>query len=722
MKIKILGILILMLLILSVFSGTSIKNNSEIKKEMSLIITPEDYGYIKIGGMVENQDSIDDLSTRKVLAEMNSKPQETNLLDLFKISKTGGDYPIGETIWQYTLTIYDPSPKAIAPIEDIDGDEIGDVIVCSEDDYVRCFEGGAIGAGNWIWQHQIYSGDIYSQKGLDIIEDVDDDGVEDVVVGATGGARLIRCISGEDGSTIWTHDTHEYGGGGWVYQVDCSYDYDGDGVTDVLATCGDDSSDTGPKRVYCLDGENGESIWQRPLGGPGFAVIGVEDFTGDEVPDVVAGCSNEQETIGYAKGINGDTGAQVWSKTVPGSSVWGLEQIEDITDDGIKDIIVGDFYGNIFGLDATDGGQEYSLTIGTAIITRLQKIDDVDYSGHPEIVPAHSSTHITQLIDAEDGDIIWSHPVADQPWNVARISDVSGDGIDDVLVGTLFNNNYCYFLDGTDGSELESIAYGQAVDAINAIPDVVADNSMEMVAGGRNGRLTCISGGLDAAQPNNPPSIPTIDGPAVGSVYWEYCFIINANDPDEDNLFYFVDWEDGTVTDWIGPYDSGENVTVCHTFTSSGMYSIKVKAKDDKGSESDWSDPFEIIIVENEAPEKPNISGQNKGKPNTEYEYTFVATDADGDNLTYLIDWGDDSPVELLGPSASGEEVVGSHTWTEKGTYIITAIAKDIYGVEGNPGTLEVSMPKVRLEINVFFQWLLNHFSNAFSIFKSIIV
>lgn len=721
MKMKILYIVILMLLITSALSATSIENNSEFDKERPLIISLEDCEYIQSDKIVEYQDSIDDLSTRKILEAMNLEPQETNSLDLLKKTKMGEDYPIGETIWQYTLTIYDPSPKAIAPIEDVDGDEIGDVIVCSEDDYVRCFEGGAIGTGNWIWQHEIYAGDIYSQKGLDIIEDVDDDGVEDIVVGATGGARLIRCISGSDGSTIWTHDTHEYGGGGWVYQVDCSYDYNGDGVTDVLATCGDDSSDTGPKRVYCLDGENGASIWERPLGGPGFAVIGVEDFTGDEVPDVVAGCSNEQETIGYAKGINGDTGAQVWSKTVPGSSVWGLEQIEDITDDGIKDVIIGDFYGNIFGLDATNGGQEYSLSIGTAIITRLQKINDVDYSGHPEIVPAHSSVHITQLIDAEDGDIIWSHPVADQPWNVARISDVSGDGIDDVLVGTLFNTNYCYFLDGTDGSELESIAYGQAVDAINAIPDVVADGSMEMVAGGRNGRLTCISGGLDAAEPNNPPSIPTIDGPSTGSIDWEYCFTIISNDPDEDNLFYYIDWGDGTVTDWIGPYSSGENVTVCHIFTSPGIYSIRVKVKDDEGAESDWSDPFEIIIVENQAPGKPNIDGQNKGKPNTEYEYTFVANDEDGDNITYIINWGDDSQVELLGPSASGEEVVGRHIWAEKGVYIITVIAKDIYDVEGEPGTLEVSMPMIKEGVNTFIHWIFERFSFTFPIISYVL-
>ena len=40
--------------------------------------------------------------------------------------------------------------------------------------------------------------------------------------------------------------------------------------------------------------------------------------------------------------------------------------------------------------------------------------------------------------------------------------------------------------------------FGTPVDAITAIPDVVGDGSWELIAGGRNGQLTCFSGGLDA--------------------------------------------------------------------------------------------------------------------------------------------------------------------------------------------------------------------------------
>jgi PKD repeat protein len=454
----------------------------------------------KINDTTLSPDSFPDISAYRyavALEESSGYLSSDSNLEITQSDYNKGDYPIGSVIWQYQISGgSDNSPKAMAAIPDINSDGIDDVVICSEDNNIRCFSGGVIGSGDVLWTHNIYSGNIYSQHGLTITEDIDNDGYSDVVVGTTGGDRSIECISGLSGNTLWTHDTHEYGDGGWVYQVDCRYDYNNDGVLDVLAATGDDSSDTGPKRAYCLNGLTGVSLWERPLGGPGFAVMGVEDFTSDGVPDVLAGCSNEGETIGYGKGINGATGAQMWSYQASGSSVWGVEQLDDVSGDGIKDVIIGDFTGHVYGLNAATGAQAFYLSIGSAIITRLEKLNDVNNDGHPDIIPAHSTVKTTQVIDGYTGSVIWSHSTADQPWNVAPCSDISGDGVDDVFVGTLYQSNYVYFLNGVDGSELTSpISYGEAVDSIASIPDVIGDGSMEMMAGGRNGKVTCYSGG-----------------------------------------------------------------------------------------------------------------------------------------------------------------------------------------------------------------------------------
>ena len=659
--------------------------------------------------------SVDDLSTRIYLSAMY--PQVNEIIEgnqeiQYPFSRM--DYPIGSPIWLYTITGgSDNSVKSIESIEDIDGDGIDDVIATSEDNNIRCFSGGEVETGYVIWTHNIYSGNIYSQLGLTIMPDVNNDEHQDVAIGATGGARVVRCISGSTGTTIWTYDTHEYGGGGWVYQVDCRFDYNNDGTLDVLAAAGDDSSDTGPKRAFCLDGITGEKLWDYYLGGPGFSVIGVEDFTGDGKPDVVAGCSNEGETTGYAKGLNGQNGALVWTFTAAGSSVWAVEQIDDVSGDGKKDVMIGDFSGHIYGINTANGAQLYSNTLGSVIITRFEKLNDVNNDGHPDIIPAHSTIHTTQVIDGQTGGIIWSQAVADQPWNTARISDVSGDSINDVVIGTLYTSNYCYFLNGVDGSELWSGAYGEAVDAINSIPDVVNDGSMEMLVGGRNGKLTCISGGLDAAGDNQPPGKPTINGTNVGVVGLVYNFTFVASDPELDNVYYYIDWG-GSHEEWLGPYDSGEIINLNHSWSIPGNNTIISKARDEHIAEGPWSDPFLITIIDNERPSIPTISGAKKVKAGVISEYSFVSTDPEGNDLFYYIDWGD-TLHELIGPFASGAEGKANHSWV-KGTYTIAVKARDVYGAESIWATLEVTVPRNRFSEKILTRFLFERFSKIFNI------
>ena len=412
-------------------------------------------------------------------------------------------YPIGQSLWSYLIDVdFDNSPKAMAPIADISGDGIADLIVCSEDYFVRCFNGNAHGTGDVLWEHEIFSGSVYSRAGLYVRPDVDGDGYEDVVVAAAWGARLIRCISGKTGLTIWTHDTHEYGGGGWVYAVDATYDYNSDGVADVLAVAGDDGNGTGPRRVYCLNGLTGLSIWERPLFGPGFGVAAVEDFTGDGQPDVVVGASNANETAGRVYGLNGATGVIVWTFNPNGTSVWAIQQIDDITSDGVRDIIVGDFSilgGAIYGLDATSGAQQYTFS-GYGGVRHFADLGDVNGDGVRDVVVAHHGP-AANLLSGQTGVPIWSVPLVDQAAVLAAAPDLNGDGVPDVMLGTFYNNNFGYFLDGADGSVLDSFNYGTPVDALAAIPDIVGDGSWEMVLGGRNGLVTCYSGGVDATPP-----------------------------------------------------------------------------------------------------------------------------------------------------------------------------------------------------------------------------
>ncbi len=121
-------------------------------------------------------------------------------------------------------------------------------------------------------------------------------------------------------------------------------------------------------------------------------------------------------------------------------------------------------------------------------------------------------------------------------------------------------------------------------------------------------------------------------------------------------------------------------------------------------------------------PNAPTITGQTSGKPGTEYEYTFKATDPDGDDIMYFIDWGDND-TEWTDLNASNTDVKVKHTWSNDGTYNITAKAQDIYYNEGPEGTLTVTIPRnkpANFNFNLI-SWLFKRFSNAFPILRQLI-
>jgi C1A family cysteine protease len=86
-----------------------------------------------------------------------------------------------------------------------------------------------------------------------------------------------------------------------------------------------------------------------------------------------------------------------------------------------------------------------------------------------------------------------------------------------------------------------------------------------------------------------PPNTPSIRGSASCNPNQKYEYTFTSMDPDGvDDVFYYIDWGDSQVEEWIGPFESGGEVTVNHVWENKGTYNIRVKAKDTSGLESDW--------------------------------------------------------------------------------------------------------------------------------------
>jgi len=139
--------------------------------------------------------------------------------------------------------------------------------------------------------------------------------------------------------------------------------------------------------------------------------------------------------------------------------------------------------------------------------------------------------------------------------NIAMTWDVNNDGTADVTIN------------------LDSLSYGSMSNPYNGFT-------------------------FEVPYPNTLPDAPTKpDGPTTGKPGTEYTYSFSADDPDGDQVIYYVDWGDDSDRTWFGPNDSGDIVTASHTWEEIGTYEIKVKAMDIYFAESDWSDPLTITIT-----------------------------------------------------------------------------------------------------------------------------
>lgn len=90
--------------------------------------------------------------------------------------------------------------------------------------------------------------------------------------------------------------------------------------------------------------------------------------------------------------------------------------------------------------------------------------------------------------------------------------------------------------------------------------------------------------------PNDPPTMPVFDNPPKARVNTEYEFYLSSADPNYDQIYFQINYFDGTITDWIGPFGYNAHVKFTHVYTEEGGYQIAAKAKDDPNMDGDLSD------------------------------------------------------------------------------------------------------------------------------------
>jgi hypothetical protein len=110
----------------------------------------------------------------------------------------------------------------------------------------------------------------------------------------------------------------------------------------------------------------------------------------------------------------------------------------------------------------------------------------------------------------------------------------------------------------------------------------------------------------------------------------EFSFKGELFDPDNDKLYIQFDWDDGTVSGWFGPYESGEMFDITHQWRTPRNYKIRYILKDATNTLSEWkaSDTISITkVFANGKNLKDYISDNSEKFPRLHQFISIIDTD-----------------------------------------------------------------------------------------------
>jgi hypothetical protein len=422
---------------------------------------------------------------------------------------------LGEILWEGTIpdNPYTSSdnfkPTSIKQITDVNADGINDMLVASSNYFISCFNGGSSVTSDVLWTFNTgynnnNSGSVPYEQAMQVRSDIDGDGVQDVVIGCGGGNEEVYTISGRTGKKIWEFGDSVSFSEGDVNVVKVEKDYNNDGVLDVLMDAnGTGASPPGRKTIYILNGLTGAVL---------LSVSMPQTFSYDLV-STNAGFAVGMGESGGPYSIRGydNAGSQIWSY-VPSAVVWGMTSIPSQDQDTIRDIacFIG-FTSTISVINGVTGVPIYNTGFGTSIsgIVKYHTGGWPGGIGAPDFYIFNGAKQIVN-VNPRDGVPVWNK------WTRCKLCDGCGcyrtgrrtpgiPGYVGIACGTL-NNNF-YILKANDGIVLFQYSFGNgntdfAVEKVSRLDNINRFESFgwgsrgyETVAGSRDGRIKCFSGG-----------------------------------------------------------------------------------------------------------------------------------------------------------------------------------------------------------------------------------
>jgi len=205
------------------------------------------------------------------------------------------------------------------------------------------------------------------------------------------------------------------------------------------------------------------------------------------------------------------------------------------------------------------------------------------------------------------------------------------------------------------------------------------------------------TGGGTSSNENEQPSIPEQNNPPnapkqpTGATSIKsgvtYYYVSSASDPDNDKISLRFNWGDGTYSNWTEYVPINTNVSLSHTWSNISSYNISVIAQDEKGANSNWSDPLTIIISQTDSEEQSTVNilvSPNNISTNETVRFIAPSSSIPNGKLTsYHWEFGD-------GKTSTTKKA--KNIYTKPGQYLVNLTITDKFG--------EIYTKKVILTVN----------------------
>ncbi len=432
-----------------------------------------------------------------------------------------------------------------------------------------------------IWQQGIHRGLSYNTNAMHTV-DLDGNSINEIIIGSYNCWYIMKYNPQLDDYVIhWMSRYYNQGASVEVLEL---YDYDGDNEKEIVVASADGLIEFyDPKLLIVeesfqldeyayspqsMDFANADSdieiiiqtltdtyIYSRASGSyqlkysfyEGAGKVMCADVDGDTQPELVY-------TSGKVMRIQADTLALVWQFFDNNYGTFGNLLLEDVDNDGIKEIILADNYGNMGVYDADIQQVKWERGVGSGVDAMIMA--DTDGDGIRELVYGEDQWGSIISLNPMDGEPNWSLENPDHGVGAINVADTDNDGLPELMWADGNSSSgatHIFIYSLPERTEEWVSLYLEEPFTQIAIVDVDDDSALEIVTltkGSENsgsGIITVFNASTHEREWQSSPDLMTVMD------NWEGNFAMEIIDVDGDNQTEIIiaggKWYSGAI--WI---------------------------------------------------------------------------------------------------------------------------------------------------------------------------